>query len=241
MDDLEVIDIMDEDTASNSVNPNNTDPKTNAFGEIKIDPSEEVESMTFESMFGDQGVTNHPGMTSTPATNESIIYNNSQETKPQESNTSEQIMRNSQMANAYNQISGVTREQNNNTYPQMANEYNEMTNKALSPVNNTYEQTESMYNPNQTNNINNNRQDIELENTMNISNMNINSQKMQSIEEQLSKTSQYNPDDFQQEKIIVESDNEYEKNRSGMTFVIILFVVLGLIILFLPQITKLIK
>jgi len=74
-----------------------------------------------------------------------------------------------------------------------------------------------------------------------LSNMDIDAEKMQSIEEQLSKTSQYNPADFQQEKITISTDNEYEKNKSGLSFVIVLFIILALVIAFLPQITKLIK
>ena len=74
-----------------------------------------------------------------------------------------------------------------------------------------------------------------------LSNMDIDAEKMQSIEEQLSKTSQYNPADFQQEKITISTDDEYEKNKSGLSFVIVLFVILALVIAFLPQITKLIK
>ena len=75
----------------------------------------------------------------------------------------------------------------------------------------------------------------------NINNTVIDDKKMMSIEEQLSKTSQYNPEDFQQEKITIPTDNQYEKNKSGLMFIIILFVLLGVVIAFLPQITKLIK
>ena len=69
----------------------------------------------------------------------------------------------------------------------------------------------------------------------------IDADRMQSIEEQLSKTSQYNPADLQQEKIEIPTDNQYEKNKSGLVFVIILFIILAVVIAFLPQITKLIK
>jgi hypothetical protein len=71
--------------------------------------------------------------------------------------------------------------------------------------------------------------------------MNIDLEKMQSIEEQLSKTSQYNPADFQQEQITIPTDSQYEKNKSGLTFLIVLFIILGIVIFFMPQITKLIK
>ena len=74
-----------------------------------------------------------------------------------------------------------------------------------------------------------------------LSNIDIDAEKMQSIEEQLSKTSQYNPADFQQEQISIPTDNQSEKNKSGLAFVIVLFVILALVIAFLPQITKLIK
>lgn len=66
-------------------------------------------------------------------------------------------------------------------------------------------------------------------------------ERMQSIEEQLSKTSQYNPEDLQQEKIIIPNDNQYEKNKSGLSLIIILFVILLAVIILLPHITKLIK
>lgn len=71
-----------------------------------------------------------------------------------------------------------------------------------------------------------------------LSNTDIDKDRMQSIEEQLSKTSQYNPEDLQQEKITIPTDNQYEKNKSGLTFVIILFVILAVVIALLPQITK---
>ncbi len=74
-----------------------------------------------------------------------------------------------------------------------------------------------------------------------LSDMDIDDQKMQSIEEQLSKTSQYNPADFQQEQITIPTDDQYEKNKSGLAFVVVLFIILALVIAFLPQITKLIK
>ena len=74
-----------------------------------------------------------------------------------------------------------------------------------------------------------------------LSDIEIDEEKMQSIEEQLSKTSQYNPADFQQEKIVIQTDDQYEKNKSGLTFLIVLFVVLVLAIILLPQITKFIK
>ena len=66
----------------------------------------------------------------------------------------------------------------------------------------------------------------------------IDSDRLQSIEEQLSKTSQYKPEDFQQEKIDIPTTNQYEKNKSGLAFVIGLFVVLALAIVALPFITK---
>ena len=71
-----------------------------------------------------------------------------------------------------------------------------------------------------------------------LSNIDIDKERMQSIEEQLSKTSQYNPEDLQPEKITIPTDNQDEKNKSGLTFVIILFVILGVVIALLPQITK---
>ena len=66
----------------------------------------------------------------------------------------------------------------------------------------------------------------------------IGADRMQSIEEQLSKTSQYNPEDLQQEKIVVPTDNQYEKNKFGLTFLIILFVILAVALALLPHITK---
>ena len=66
----------------------------------------------------------------------------------------------------------------------------------------------------------------------------VDADRLQSIEEQLSKTSQYKPEDFQQEKIEVPTTNEYEKNKSGTTFVIALSVILALVIAALPFITK---
>jgi len=78
-------------------------------------------------------------------------------------------------------------------------------------------------------------------NGIGLSNVDIDAERMQSIEEQLSKTSQYNPEDLQQEKITIPTDNQYEKNKSGLAFVIVLFVILAVVIAFLPQITKLIK
>ena len=74
-----------------------------------------------------------------------------------------------------------------------------------------------------------------------LSNMDIDDQKMQSIEEQLSKTSQYNPEEIQKEMISVSTDNQSDKSKSGLAFVIVLFIILALVIAFLPQITKLIK
>ena len=74
-----------------------------------------------------------------------------------------------------------------------------------------------------------------------LSSIDIDAEKMQSIEEQLSKTSQYNPADFQQEQITIPSDDQYEKNKSGLAFVIVLFIILAVVIAFLPQITKFIK
>ena len=74
-----------------------------------------------------------------------------------------------------------------------------------------------------------------------MSSIDIDASRMQSIEEQLSKTSQYNPADFQQEQISISSDNQSEKSKSGLTFLIVLSIILGLVIAFLPQITKLIK
>lgn len=74
-----------------------------------------------------------------------------------------------------------------------------------------------------------------------LSSVNIDAQKMQSIEEQLSKTSQYNPSDFQQEQIVIPTDNHSEKGKSGLGFIIVLFIILAVVIAFLPQITKLIK
>ena len=74
-----------------------------------------------------------------------------------------------------------------------------------------------------------------------LSNVNIDANKMQSIEEQFSKTSQYNPEDIQKEMLSISSDNQSDKNKSGLAFVIVLFIILALVIAFLPQITKLIK
>ena len=74
-----------------------------------------------------------------------------------------------------------------------------------------------------------------------VSNVNIDAEKMQSIEEQLSKTSQYNPSDFQQEQIVIPTDNQSDKSKSGLAFVIVLFILLGVAIVFMPQITKMIK
>jgi hypothetical protein len=73
-----------------------------------------------------------------------------------------------------------------------------------------------------------------------LSNMVIDDDKMQSIEEQLSKTSQYNPADFQQEQITIPTDNEYEKNKSATAFLVVLLIIaLGFVAL-LPQLTKMI-
>ena len=74
-----------------------------------------------------------------------------------------------------------------------------------------------------------------------LSDIEIDDEKMQSIEEQLSKTSQYNPADFQQEKIVIQTDDQYEKNKSGLTFLIVLFVILILAIFLIPHITKFLK
>ena len=74
-----------------------------------------------------------------------------------------------------------------------------------------------------------------------LSDIEIDEEKMQSIEEQLSKTSQYNPADFQQEKIVIQTDDQYEKNKSGLTFLIVLFVILILAIFLIPHITKFLK
>ena len=74
-----------------------------------------------------------------------------------------------------------------------------------------------------------------------LSNMDIDAEKMQSIEEQLSKTSQYNPADFQQEQITIPTDNQYEKNKSAVTFLIVLLIILGACIFLMPQVTKFIK
>lgn len=68
--------------------------------------------------------------------------------------------------------------------------------------------------------------------------LDIDAERMQSIEEQLSKTSQYKPEDFQQEKIEIPATNEYEKSKSGLTFVIVLFAILILAIAAAPFITK---
>ncbi len=74
-----------------------------------------------------------------------------------------------------------------------------------------------------------------------LSNINIDADRMQSIEEQLSKTSQYNPSDFQQEQIVIPNDNQSDKGKSSLTFIIVLFIILAVVIAFLPQITKMIK
>ena len=66
----------------------------------------------------------------------------------------------------------------------------------------------------------------------------VDADRLQSIEEQLSKTSQYKPEDFQQEKIDIPTTNQYEKNKSGLTFVIVLFIILVLAIVAIPYITK---
>ena len=68
--------------------------------------------------------------------------------------------------------------------------------------------------------------------------LDIDAERMQSIEEQLSKTSQYKPEDFQQEKIEIPTTNEYEKSKSGLAFVIALFAILILAIVAAPFITK---
>ena len=66
----------------------------------------------------------------------------------------------------------------------------------------------------------------------------VDADRLQSIEEQLSKTSQYKPEDFQQEKIEIPTTTEYEKNKSGLAFVIALSIILGLVIFALPFISK---
>ncbi len=66
----------------------------------------------------------------------------------------------------------------------------------------------------------------------------VDADRLQSIEEQLSKTSQYKPEDFQQEKIDIPTTNQYEKNKSGLTFVIVLFIILVLAIVAIPYISK---
>ena len=66
----------------------------------------------------------------------------------------------------------------------------------------------------------------------------VDADRLQSIEEQLSKRSQYKPEDFQQEKIEIPTTNQYEKNKSGLTFVIVLFIILALAIVAIPYITK---
>lgn len=66
----------------------------------------------------------------------------------------------------------------------------------------------------------------------------VDADRLQSIEEQLSKTSQYKPEDFQQEKIDIPTTNQYEKNKSGLTFVIVLSIILVIAIIALPYITK---
>lgn len=78
-------------------------------------------------------------------------------------------------------------------------------------------------------------------NVEDLSTMDIDADKMQSIEEQLSKTSQYNPADFQQEQIVISNDDQSDKSNSGLAFVIILFIVLAIVVAFLPQISKLFK
>lgn len=64
---------------------------------------------------------------------------------------------------------------------------------------------------------------------------------MMSIEEQLSRTSQYNPDELLEQKINIPNDDQFEKNKFSYTFIIVLFVILGVAIMLLPHITKLIK
>lgn len=73
-----------------------------------------------------------------------------------------------------------------------------------------------------------------------LSNMVIDDDKMQSIEEQLSKTSQYNPADFQQEQITIPTDNEYEKNKSATAFLVVLLIIALAFVALLPQLTKII-
>ena len=73
-----------------------------------------------------------------------------------------------------------------------------------------------------------------------LSNMVIDDDKMQSIEEQLSKTSQYNPADFQQEQITIPTDNEYEKNKSATAFLVVLLIIALAFVALLPQLTKMI-
>ena len=66
----------------------------------------------------------------------------------------------------------------------------------------------------------------------------VDADRLQSIEEQLSKTSQYKPEDFQQEKIEIPTAPEYEKNNSVLAFLITLSIILGLVVFALPFITK---
>ena len=66
----------------------------------------------------------------------------------------------------------------------------------------------------------------------------VDADRLQAIEEQLSKTSQYKPEDFQQEKIDIPTTNQYEKNKSGLTFVIVLFIILVLAIAVSPFVSK---
>ena len=74
-----------------------------------------------------------------------------------------------------------------------------------------------------------------------VADVSIDADKMQSIEEQLSKTSQYNPEDIQKEMISISTDDKSDKSKSGLAFVIVLFIILAGVIAFLPYITKLIK
>ena len=66
----------------------------------------------------------------------------------------------------------------------------------------------------------------------------VDADRLQSIEEQLSKTSQYKPEDFQEEKIDIPTTNEYEKNKSGLSFVIAISIIILLFLIALPFVTK---
>ena len=161
-----------------------------------------------------------------PQLNQQIINNAGQNVQPaftQTDNTAQINVQRPAIAQTPNQMANVT--------PQpMPNQMNNIGPKPMPNVNNQINPQPMMQpQPNQQINQNVNS---------NLSNIDIDNERMQSIEEQLSKTSQYNPEDLQQEKITIATDNQDDKNKSGLTFVIVLFIILAVVIALLPQITK---